>query len=101
MPALSVFCLFFSFFAVSSCWSLSVHSLPLPLGEVAEQSEVGEGICALNTCVAGSGIPLFPSQSPYGDSSPRGRAKGLYPLLQKLTYSAYYYNIFLRLPGRR
>ena len=33
--------------------------------------------CALSTCVAGSGIPLSPSQSPCGDSSPKGRAKGV------------------------
>ena len=43
------------------------HPLPLPLGEVAERSEDGEGKCGCNalsvTC---------------GDSSPRGRAKGLY-----------------------
>ena len=41
-------------------------SLPLPLGEVSERSEDGEGRCnALSvTC---------------GDSSPRGRAKGVYP----------------------
>ena len=46
------------------------HPLPLPLGEVAERSEDGEGTLSYKalsvTC---------------GDSSPGGRAKGLYPLL--------------------
>ena len=48
-------------------WDNELHLLPLPMGEVVESSEDGEGIqgCkALSvTC---------------GDSSPRGRAKGLY-----------------------
>ena len=48
-------------------WDNELHLLPLPMGEVVERSEDGEGIqgCkALSvTC---------------GDSSPRGRAKGLY-----------------------
>ena len=40
--------------------------LPLPLGEVAERSEDGEGKLGCNTLSV-----------PFGDSSPRGRAKGL------------------------
>ena len=48
------------------------HPLPLPLGEVAERSEDGEGTLSYKalsvTC---------------GDSSPGGRAKGLYPLLAR------------------
>ena len=44
--------------------------LPLPLGKAAERSEDGEGKPGRNalsvTC---------------GDSSPRGRAKGLYPVI--------------------
>ena len=41
------------------------YSLPLPLGEVAERSEDGEGRLGCNTLSV-----------TYGDSSPRGRAKG-------------------------
>ena len=42
------------------------HPLPLPMGEVAERSEAGEGSKALSVT--------------FGDSSPGGRAKGgLYP----------------------
>ena len=43
------------------------HPLPLPLGEVAERSEDGEGKPG---CKALSVA--------YGDSSPKGRAKGVY-----------------------
>ena len=42
------------------------HPLPLPLGEVAERSEDGEGKLGKALSVT------------FGDSSPRGRAKGLY-----------------------
>ena len=43
------------------CRKIKMHPLPLPLGEVAEQGEDGEGFQTLSvTC---------------GDSSPRGRAK--------------------------
>ena len=41
--------------------------LPLPMGEVAERSEDGEGILG---CKALSVT--------YGDSSPKGQAKGVY-----------------------
>ena len=40
------------------------YSLPLPLGEVAERSEDGEGIPGRNALSV-----------TFGDSSPRGRAK--------------------------
>ena len=44
-----------------------LHPLPLPMGEVAERSEDGEGELDCNTLSV-----------TFGDSSPRGRAKGLY-----------------------
>ena len=44
------------------------HPLPLPLGEVAERSEDGEGKTGFNT------LSVI-----FGDSSPKGRAKGVYP----------------------
>ena len=44
-----------------------VHPLPLPLGKVAEQSEDGEGKPGCNTLSV-----------TFGDSSPKGRAKGPY-----------------------
>ena len=47
--------------------------MPLPLGEVAERSEDGEGI---QGCMALSVT--------FGDSSPGGRAKGLHMLEQKM-----------------
>ena len=50
------------------------HPLPLPLGEAAERSEDGEGKWvrkALPAC---------------GDSSPRGRAKGLDMLAQEMEH---------------
>ena len=43
------------------------HPLPLPMGEVAERSEDGEGKLGRDTL----------SVYTFGDSSPRGRAKGL------------------------
>ena len=43
------------------------HPLPLPLGEVAEQSEDGEGKPGCNALSVA-----------HGDSSPKGRAKGVY-----------------------
>ena len=43
------------------------HPLPLPLGEVDERSEDGEGKPGCNTLSVA-----------YGDSSPKGRAKGVY-----------------------
>ena len=46
------------------------HPLPLPLGEVAERSEDGEGKPGCNTLSV-----------TFGDSSPKGRAKGVYPHL--------------------
>ena len=49
------------------------HPLPLPLGEVAERSEDGEGI---QGCMALSVT--------FGDSSPGGRAKGLHMLARKM-----------------
>ena len=45
-----------------------MHPLPPPLGEVDERSEDGEGIPGCNTLSV-----------TFGDSSPRGRAKGVYP----------------------
>ena len=47
--------------------------LPLPLGEVAERSEDGEGIQGCNALSV-----------TFGDSSPRGRAKGVRILTQKM-----------------
>ena len=44
------------------------HPLPPPLGEVAERSEDGEGKHGRSTLSV-----------TFGDSSPRGRAKGVYP----------------------
>ena len=44
-----------------------LHPLPLPMGEVAERSEDGEGTPGRNTLSV-----------TFGDSSPKGRAKGLY-----------------------
>ena len=44
---------------------IELHPLPLPLGEVAERSEDGEGKTGFNTLSV-----------TFGDSSPRGRAKG-------------------------
>ena len=44
-----------------------VHPLPLPLGKVAERSEDGEGKPGCNTLSV-----------TFGDSSPKGRAKGQY-----------------------
>ena len=44
-----------------------LHPLPLPMGEVAERSEDGEG--------TQWGKAL---SATFGDSSPKGRAKGLY-----------------------
>ena len=44
-----------------------LHPLPLPMGEVAERSEDGEGTHGRNTLSV-----------TFGDSSPKGRAKGLY-----------------------
>ena len=46
------------------------HPLPLPLGEVAERSEDGEGKPGCNTLSV-----------TFGDSSPKGRAKRMYPHL--------------------
>ena len=55
-------------------WSVSVpigvprkYPLPLPMGEVAERSEDGEGILGCNALSV-----------TFGDSSPKGGAKGLY-----------------------
>ena len=48
--------------------------LPLPLGEVAERSEDGEGKQGCKTLSVTC-----------GDSSPKGRAKGLYPSPVKYT----------------
>ena len=52
---------------------LNRHPLPLPLGEVAERSEDGEGKLGCNTLSV-----------TFGDSSPRGRAKGLHVLAQEM-----------------
>ena len=51
----------------------SGHPLPLPMGEVAERSEDGEGKRGCNTLSV-----------TFGDSSPRGRAKGLHMLARKM-----------------
>ena len=48
------------------------HPLPLPLGEVAERSEDGEGKFGCNALSV-----------TFGDSSPGGRAKGVRMLTQK------------------
>ena len=47
--------------------------LPLPMGEVAERNEDGEGILGCNTLSV-----------TFGDSSPGGRAKGLHVLAQEM-----------------
>ena len=44
---------------------IELHPLPLPLGEVAERSEDGEGKPGCNALSV-----------TFGDSSPKGRAKG-------------------------
>ena len=49
------------------------NPLPLPLGEVAERSEGGEGKWARKALSV-----------TFGDSSPRGRAKGLDVLVQEM-----------------
>ena len=49
--------------------------MPLPLGEVAERSEDGEGISGCNTLSVAC-----------GDSSPRGRAKGVCPDMRNGVY---------------
>ena len=46
--------------------------MPLPLGEVAERSEDGEGT------QGGKALSVT-----YGDSSPKGRAKGVYAFWRK------------------
>ena len=46
---------------------LNRHPLPLPVGEVAERSEDGEGKSGCNALSV-----------TFGDSSPKGRAKELY-----------------------
>ena len=47
------------------CLFFYKHPLPLPLGEVDERSEDGEGKLGCNALSVA-----------YGDSSPKGRAKG-------------------------
>ena len=47
--------------------------MPLPMGEVAERSEDGEGT------QGGKALSVT-----FGDSSPRGRAKGVRILIQKM-----------------
>ena len=57
------------------------RSLPLPLGEVAERSEDGEGKHAVRSqmdFIMQEGCKALSVTC--GDSSPKGRAKGLYPL---------------------
>ena len=49
------------------------HPLPLPMGEVAERRDDGEGKTGCNTLSV-----------TYGDSSPGGRAKGLHVLAQEM-----------------
>ena len=51
------------------------NPLPLPLGEVAERSEDGEGKRGCNALSV-----------TFGDSSPRGRAKGLDMLAQEMEH---------------
>ena len=50
------------------CGVMNGTPLPLPLGEVSERSEDGEGKLGCNTLSV-----------TFGDSSPGGRAKGMYP----------------------
>ena len=56
--------------AFCSARNNELHPLPLPMGEVAERSEDGEGKLGCNTLSV-----------TFGDSSPRGRAKGLLPVI--------------------
>ena len=66
--------LFCGIFAVLHCLSLRGHPLPLPLGEVAERSEDGEGK-QIGLIIQKSGIPLFPSQSPAVTALPKGEPR--------------------------
>ena len=52
---------------------IELHPLPLPLGEVAERSEDGEGKTGFNTLSV-----------TFDDSSPKGRAKRTYPFGRKI-----------------
>ena len=52
---------------------LNRHPLPLPLGEVAERSEDGEGKTGCNALSV-----------TFGDSSPKVGAKGLYLILHSM-----------------
>ncbi len=69
--------LFCGIFAVSHCRSLRGHPLPLPLGEVAERSEDGEGRNKLVLSFKRRHT-AFSLSVTFGDSSPKWRAKGLY-----------------------
>ena len=87
------------------------HPLPLPLGEVAERSEDGEGrhvkkicrcrhvkkICqwhifsvdlsgyaAVASFLVSTALSWDALSVTYGDSSPKGRAKGLHVLAQEM-----------------
>ena len=57
---------------IPCCVCFYNHPLPLPLGEVAEQSEDGEGKLGCNALSV-----------TFGDSSPKGRAKGGVPRHEK------------------
>ena len=56
---------------------IELHPLPLPLGEVAEQSEDGKGK------QGGKALSVT-----FGDNSPRGRVKGQYPVIKVSAFFA-------------
>ena len=61
-----------------NCIAASIP-LPLPLGEVAERSEDGEGRTNILSFKA-----AFPLSVTFGDSSPKGRGKSLFAqIIQK------------------
>ena len=54
------------------------------MGEVAERSEDGEGRSGCNTLSVTLRVHFYGYSLTCGDSSPRGRAKGLYPTLRSI-----------------
>ena len=56
------------------------YILPLPLGEVAERSEDGEGKRCVHKLILSFEKGCKALSVTCGDSSPKGRAKGLHPI---------------------
>ena len=75
--------------------------MPLPLGEVAEHSEAGEG--GNKSLKKGA----FPLSVAFSDSSPKGRAKNPYPVMNEkwsvslLIRSINFYAALLIIPAAR